>query len=79
MPKWFEVVWQASPADTPVVLRSTIDANEATMAFYEELARLTRQEASGELLVRKGVDRKGIPPQPPLLRQSLNHPKTHAS
>jgi hypothetical protein len=37
--KRFEVVWQPSPADTPVVLTSTADANAATMAFYEEFAR----------------------------------------
>ena len=78
MRKWFEVVWHASPADAPVVLRSTVDANEATIAFIEELARLRRQEAPGDLLVRKGIDRKGTPAQPPLLRQPLNHPKTHA-
>jgi len=73
MPKRYEVVWQASPADRSVVLRSTVDANEATMAFWEELTRLGRQEASGELLVRKGIDRKGTHAQPPLLRQPLNH------
>jgi hypothetical protein len=79
MPKRFEVVWQASPPDTWVVLRSTVDANEATIAFIEELACLRRQEAPGDLLVQKGIDRKGTPAQPPLLRHSLNHPKTHAS
>jgi len=73
MRKRFEVVWRAAPADTWVVLRSTVDANEATIAFIEELARLRRQEASGELLVRKRIDRKGTSAQPPLLRQPLNH------
>ena len=79
MPKRFEVVWHAAPADTWVVLRSTVDANEATMAFYEEFARLRRQEAPGELLVRKGIDGKGTPARPPLLRQPLKHHKHHAS
>jgi len=69
----FEIVWHASPADTSVVLRSTVDANEATIAFIEELVRLRRQEASGELLVGKGSDRKGTHAQPTLLRQPLNH------
>jgi hypothetical protein len=69
-----EIVWRTSPAEEPIVLRSAADANEATMAFHEELARLTVQEASGEVFVRNST-----PAQPPLLRQSLNHPKTHAS
>jgi len=51
----FEVVWLASPADTPVVLRSTANAN-AAMAFHEELRHLTIQGTPGELLVRKGID-----------------------
>jgi len=69
----FEIVWRTSPAEEPIVLRSAADANEVTMAFWEELTRLGRQEASGELLVRKGIDRKGTHAQPPLLRQPLNH------
>ena len=64
----FEIVWHASPAEEPIVLRSTVDANEATMAFIEELVRLRRQEASGELFVRNGTHA-----QPTLLRQPLNH------
>jgi hypothetical protein len=69
----FEVVWQASPADTPVVLHSVPDANAATLAVHEAMRHLRRQEASGEVFVRNGTDA-----HPPLLRQSLNHPKTHA-
>jgi hypothetical protein len=76
--KRFEVVWQPSPADTPVVLTSTADANAATMAFYEEFARLRRQEAPGELLVRRGIHRHSNHAQHPLLRQPLNHHKHHA-
>ena len=55
------------------MLRSAADANAATMAFHEELARLTVQEASGEVFVRNSTHA-----QPPLLRQSLNHHKHHA-
>jgi len=73
MPKWFEVVWQASPADTPVVLHSVHDANAATLAFHEAMRHLRRQAASGEVFVRNGTDA-----QPPLLRQPLNHHKHHA-
>lgn len=62
----FEIVWQASPAEAPTVLRSAADANEATIAFLEELARLEAQEATGELVVRNG-DRA----LHPLLRQPL--------
>ena len=74
MHKRFEVVWQPSPADTPAVLTSTADANAATMAFHEELARLTVQEAPGEVFVRNSTRA-----QPPLLRQFLNHHKHHTS
>jgi len=69
----FEIVWRTSPAEEPIVLRSAADANAATMAFHEELARLTVQEASGEVFVRNSTHA-----QPPLLRQSLNHHKHHA-
>ena len=69
----FEIVWKPSPAEAPIVLRSAIDGNEATMAFHEELARLRTQEATGELFMRKG-DRV----HPPLLRQPLkNHRARH--
>ena len=69
----FEIVWQPSPAEAPIVLRSTVDADEATMAFHEELARLRTQEATGELFMRKG-DRV----RPPLFRQPLkNHRARH--
>jgi hypothetical protein len=62
----FEIVWQATPAEAPIVLRLATDANEATMAFREELARLRTQEATGELIVRNGERT-----HPPLLRQPL--------
>jgi hypothetical protein len=62
----FEIVWCASPAAAQILLRSTTDANEATIAFLAELARLKRQAAPGELLVRTG-DRT----RPPLMRQPL--------
>jgi hypothetical protein len=66
VPTRFEIVWQAASADAPIVLQSAADANEATVAYHEELARLRMQEAPGELLVRNG-DRV----RPPLLRQPL--------
>jgi hypothetical protein len=62
----FEIVWRASPAAAQILLHSTTDANEATIAFLAEHARLKRQAASGELLVRTG-DRT----RPPLVRQPL--------
>jgi hypothetical protein len=62
----FEVVFQAPPGDAPIVLRSTADANEATMAFHEVLQRLRRQMATGELIVRN-ADCALVP----LLRQPL--------
>ena len=62
----FEIVWQPSPAEAPTVLRSAVDANEATLAFHEELARLRTQEATGELFMRKG-DRA----RHPLVRQPI--------
>ena len=69
----FEIVWQPSSAEAPTVLRSAVDANEATLAFHEELARLRTQEATGALFMRKG-DRAGRP----LVRQPLkNHRVRH--
>jgi hypothetical protein len=68
VPNRFEIVWQASSAETPIVLRSAADANEATIAFHEELARLRSQQATGELLMWKG-DRV----RPPFLRQPLKN------
>lgn len=64
---WFEVVWQPSSADEPIVLRSVTDSNEATVAFHEELAGLMTQRRSGELLVRKHPA-----PRTPILRLPLD-------
>ena len=71
----FEVVLQASSADEPIiVLRSTADPNLATMAFHEELQRLTIQGAVGELHMRKHHGTR-----PPILRQPLDrHARTPA-
>jgi hypothetical protein len=62
----FEIVRQLSPDSTPVVLRSMTDANEATIAFSEELARLREHAAPGELLMRTGEGK-----QRPFLREAL--------
>ena len=62
----FAVVLQASSTDEPIVLRATADPNTATMAFHEELQRLTTQGATGELIVLK---HQGVP----ILRQPLKH------
>jgi hypothetical protein len=61
----FTVVWRASPADEPIVLRSAADSNLATMAFHEELARLSRQEATGELVMRNHDPARTAAPQEP--------------
>ena len=69
----FEIVWQPSTAESPIVLRLAVDANDATMAFHEELVSLKRQQATGELFMRSG-DCAGRP----LLRQPLkNHRARH--
>ena len=47
----FAVVLQPSPADEAIVLQETPDPNQATLAFHEELRRLTTQGATGELLM----------------------------
>jgi hypothetical protein len=65
----FDVVLQSSSADERLVLRSVTDPNTATIAFHEELQRLTTQGATGELSLRK---RHGA--QTPVLRQPLDHP-----
>jgi hypothetical protein len=76
MPSPFEIVWQISPDSRPVVLQSVTDANAATIAFGEELSRLQRQAAPGEVLVQTGAG-----DQRPLLRQPLTprHPRQERS
>ena len=49
----FEVVLQPSLPDEPIVLRSTVDPNDATVAFHQELERLTAQRAMGELILMR--------------------------
>jgi hypothetical protein len=61
----FEVVLQASPTDEPIVLRSSANPNTATLAFHDELRRLTTQQATGELIMRKRTSVH------PILRQPL--------
>jgi hypothetical protein len=73
----FEVVLQSSSADETIVLRSATDPNTATMAFHEELQRLTTQGATGELSLRKHPGA-----QTPVLRQTLerlSRTRPHAS
>jgi hypothetical protein len=52
----FEVVLQPSLPDEPIVLRSTVDPNHATVAFHQELERLTAQRAMGELILMRYND-----------------------
>ena len=61
----FEVVLQASPTDEPIVLRTVDDPNAATLAFHDEFTRLTTQQATGELIMRKRTSVH------PILRQPL--------
>jgi len=51
-PLQFDVVFEAPLANERIVLQSVTDANEATLAFHEELRRLRVLRATGELLVR---------------------------
>ena len=62
----FEVVLQTSSADKAIVLRATGSPNAATIAFHEELRRLTTQGITGELVIVRhaGADT-------PILRQPL--------
>jgi hypothetical protein len=52
----FDVVLQPSLPEAPIVLRSAIDPNQATLAFHEELQRLTTQGAIGELILLRYND-----------------------
>ena len=62
----FEVVLQPSLPDEPVVLRSVVDPNHATVAFQEEFERLTAEGTLGELvMLRYNAISK------PILRQPL--------
>ena len=69
-PRRFEVVLQPPAADAPIVLRSSADPNTATLAFHEEFQRLTTQQATGELLLRKVTNVQNL-----LLRQPLAAPE----
>ena len=66
----FDVVLQPSLPDAPIVLRSTVDPNQATLAFHEELQRLTTQGAIGELIMLRY---NNVPKR--LLRQPLEGSK----
>jgi hypothetical protein len=52
----FDVVLQPSLPDEPIVLRSVADPNHATLAFHEELERLTVERAMGELVMLRYND-----------------------
>ena len=52
----FDVVLQPAFPDAPIVLRSAVDPNQATLAFHEELQRLTTQGAIGELILLRYND-----------------------
>jgi hypothetical protein len=56
------------------VLRSAVDANDATMAFHEELVRLKRQQATGELFMRKGDRARHSLVRQPLKNHRVRHP-----
>ena len=47
----FDIVLQPSRPDEPVVLRSAVDPNQATVAFQEEFERLTAEGTLGELVM----------------------------
>jgi hypothetical protein len=47
----FQVVLQASSRHQPVVLRAAADSDQATIAFDDELQRLTTQGVMGELIL----------------------------
>jgi hypothetical protein len=65
----FQVALQLSATDAPIVLRSAADPNLATLAFHEELQRLTTQGVTGELVMRNHQHSRT-----PILRQPLEHP-----
>jgi hypothetical protein len=77
VPTQIEIVWRPSQGEASIVLRSAADANAATTAFHQELARLRRQKATGELIMRwqeatgELFRRNGDRPRPPLFRQPL--------
>ncbi len=48
----FEIVHTAAPEAGPVVVRSVVGADEATLAFAAELGRLQAERARGELAIR---------------------------
>ena len=47
----FQVALQALSRHNPVVLRSAADSDQATLAFDEELQRLSTQGVMGELIL----------------------------
>jgi hypothetical protein len=70
-PVRFEIVFLTAAVDEPRVLRSTTDPNTATLAFHEELVRLTIRKATGELILCKPTTAHA-----PLLRQPLSSGQT---
>ena len=47
----YEIVLAVVGEREPVVLRTAADADGATMAFYDERERLTRDQVGGDLLL----------------------------
>ena len=62
----FQVVFASVGAPEPLVLRSTHDADLATLAFYDERERLIHDHLAGDLLlIYHGAEERT------LLRESL--------
>jgi hypothetical protein len=61
----FEIVLLPPAHDKPVPLRTTNDADKATVAFHTELQRLKQERAKGELIVlQQGKDGSTLLRQP---------------
>jgi hypothetical protein len=47
----FEIVFRPDSDEAPIPLESVGDANQATMAFHDQVQRLTREGTPGELVI----------------------------
>ncbi len=56
--KSYEIILRTDTEDAPIPLESVDDADEATLAFHQQLQRLKREGTTGELVLlnRDGHD-----------------------
>ena len=67
----FEIVFLPDTNEAPIPLESAGDADQATMAFHEQVQRLMREGTSGELVIVNRHGKQDSLQGIPVLRQPL--------